>query len=318
MLFTIYNPQEIIMDYISEMKALHIRFDIITEQKAAQIMQTEYSYYQLMEYSQLFEQYEKTSQKGMFIHLDFAQLYFLAVIDDSVRLLILNQFLDLERMLKLYLINFFNQDQALSLCPVKEYYEQDQAYIINVYTDSRNDTVHAKYPYLSLSEMSISQFLDIIQFGTLERFFTFCMNHYFSFPAEGKNTLKECLLSVRHLRNASAHNNAILSNLKNRITDDNNHYAASEVKNFLKSSGINQKTLSTNMTRTVTRDFCNFFYLYNTFATHPSIKSTCARWSVFFQNVYLQYGTYFSKNELLISAFTFMQKVNTIYLDSIS
>lgn len=301
------------MDYISEMKKLKISFQSINEQNALAIMQNEYSYFQLMEYANLFDKYHSTDKKGTFVHLDFAQIYHLASIDEKLRHLIICQCLELEKFLKLRLANIFNEDQTVSLRLYQEYIKLDAEYIAENYSEPKLDILHTKYPDTKISQLSPEQFLDIIQFGTLERFYVFFSEYYMHLSSEKNAMLKECFASTRLLRNAAAHNNAILSNLRMETTTGQLLYSTKMIQNYLSNSGIHQKTLSTNMSKKIVCDLCNFLFLCREIFPTTTMKEYCKKWTAFLDEISENDAEFLSSNEILKSVYTFTKNMNMIF-----
>ena len=302
------------MNYISEMKKKQIKFNRINEQTAEYIMKNEYSFFQLMEYSQIFDQYISTEKKGQFIRLEFAHIYYLAIIDEQLRHLILHQCLELEKYLKLQITNYFNRRNELISAILQDYMIQDMEYLSETYKESKNDIIHEKYTNLKIEELNLIQFLNVIQFGTLERFWLFCYDKCIAPSSEKLNALRDCFLSTRRLRNASAHNNTILSNLREKAMAEQNYTSSQHVSNYLKQSGIGQKTLATNMSKKIVRDFCNFLYLCRETESSAILQKNYECWNDFFNDTYHNYADIFKPNELLRSVYHFIQKVQLLLL----
>ncbi len=302
------------MNYILEMQNKNIKFDIISKDAALDIMMNEFSYYQLMEYSRLFEKYVNTDKRGKFVQLDFSQMYYLAVIDEQLRKLILNQCLELEKFLKLRLIVFFNDKEEYVSHFLREYILQDEEYLKETYNELHIDILHYKYSDVTIDKLELSQFLDVIQFGTLERFWIFCCHKCMLFSAEKIHILRECFTSTRTLRNASAHNNSILSNMNVRVDLKERYLASKMIEEHLKESGLGQKTIATNMSKRTIRDICNYMYLCREVESDKLVINNGEEWNTFFRQISIGYSDAFSKHESLKSAYTFLRNVNTIFL----
>lgn len=302
------------MNYILEMKKKQINFNRIDEQTAENIMKNEYSFYQLMEYSQLFDQYVSTEKKGQFIRLDFAQIYYLAIIDEQLRHVILQQCLELEKYLKLQITNYFNGRNELISVILQDYMIQDMEYLSETYKESKNDIIHEKYTALKIDELNLVQFLDVIQFGTLERFWIFCYDRCITSSREKLITLRECFISTRYLRNAAAHNNTILSNLPKKAKTEQNCTSSQHVLNYLKQSGVGQKTLATNMSKQIVKDFCNFLYLCKETESSTILQKNDEDWSRFFSDTYNNYADILKSNDLLSSVYRFTRKVQSLLI----
>lgn len=302
------------MDYLLEMKKQQIHFDFIDERIAMRIMEYEYSYFQLMEYANLFERYNRTEKKGLFVDLDFAQLYALAEIDKRLRNLIMTQSLEIENTLKLQILAFFNKNKELSDLILHRYIMSDKEFLMNTYNDARFDILKEKYKDFSFENLRIEQFLDVIQFGTLERLYIYLCENYEYCDLKCLEVIKECLSSIRRLRNAAAHNNSILSNANKKIEDEHNCFSNKYLYQFLRKRGCGKKTLETNLTKEVIRDLCNLEYLFKFVDSPKQQYKWYNEWYHFWENISIEYGQLLFKNERLKSTCTFLQNVNRILL----
>ena len=302
------------MDYLLEMKKQQIHFELIDEKNAVRIMEHEYSYFQLMEYANLFERYNKTEKKDLFVNLDFAQLYALAEIDKQLRHLIMTQSLEIENTLKLQILAYFNKNSELSDSILHRYIMSDKEFLMNTYNDARLDILKGKYKDVSFENLRVEQFLDVIQFGTLERLYVFLYENHDECDLNHLEMIKECLSSIRRLRNAAAHNNSILSNINIKIEDEHNCFSSKYLYQFLKKRGCGKKTLETNFTKRIIRDLCNLEWLLKLVDSPKKQYKWYNEWYHFWENISIEYGQLLFGNERLKSTCTFMQSVNRLLL----
>lgn len=298
------------MNYIQELKDKNIKFTQITEKEAHSIITNEYSYFKLIEYSAIFDKYHKEDKKDKFINLDFSMLYYLCKIDEKLSHIIICLCLEIEQTLKTIFVN-----DVLSTCNeddfLKEYIKYDEEYLNQTYTSENFNIIAEKYNAKNINQLSFSQFVNVIQFGTFER-----LIHYFY--KDNANFIysstfapfEKQLSSVKKMRNMSAHNNSILSELsvKKDFKDFN-------VSSFLGRKGIKNKTLRTNMKRNVVYDFSNLLYLFFKIVNKQKGKYYFDILENFLNTFCLHYKNYYINNDLLISTYNFIKKTLIIYKD---
>lgn len=296
------------MNYIEQMKKLNISFRYFNEDTAAEIIRTEFSFFRLMEYGSLFDKYRATDKLGIFVSLDFAQLYALAELDELFRNIAMTQCLEIEQTLKTILINnicTYNDSQSI----IDAFVTTNQEYMLRFYCSDTSDALNNKNDFQNLCALSLPQFLDVIHFGTLVHFIAYIEKNYPQISLGTKHLfLSSHLPSVRQIRNMSAHNVALISQLPNKC-DNHTH----DVSIFLSQNGIKNKTLHTNMTKAIVNDYCSLLHVCQTILSprkravcfdnlHDFLSMTCPKKCDLFEN-----------NFLLKSTHTFLINVINIY-----
>lgn len=290
------------MSNIDLLKQKNITFHYITERDAELIMSTEYSYYKLIEYSALFDRYIKGDRKGCFINLDFYQLYILARIDQQLSSVIMHQCMEIEQRLKTILLSDIDSSNIFSL---DEYIKSDSEYIYKTYSTDNFPIIENKYQSDSVDNLKTNEFLDVAQFGTLERIIAFYNQKCYNNNMASSLYYAEILIeSVKRLRNMAAHNCSIISQL-NQTHEYNYNYIAS----FLGNNGINKKNLKTNISKTVMFDFSNLMHMYYCLGLKNGFREMQSLLNMMVDN----YANLFFKNSTLISAVKFAISVVNLY-----
>lgn len=293
------------MNYIYNLKELNISFKNIDELEAISIMKNKFSYYKLISYTCLFEKYNNGEKKGMFVNLDFSQLYFLAEIDSILSYILMSMCLEIEKNLKAKIIS-----DVESVCKSNvlfdEYYNSDFEYLESNYTLDMNDTI--KRDRVLPKDMSLVEFLDVAQFGTIERFVHFFYNkHALNIYNSHLAPFESRLSSVRRIRNIVAHNNSIINKLTIKT-----EYKDYKMLSFLGKQGIKNRTLQTNMSKLIISDLCCFFDVYFNLANDQTINNILCSFDE-------KYGekvkNSFSNNDLINTSYSFIKKVLIIYLN---
>lgn len=293
------------MHYINELEKLNITHKKFNEGFVKSVIENEYPFCRLLEYSVLFDKYTKTDKKGTFVNLDFEQLYAVARIDEELSSFIICAFLEIERVLKARLLTLKNR-LNISDDIVKQYIQTDTEFLNKTYTPE-NRQVLIKYSK-PIEALSIEEFLDVIQFGTFQRFCAYIYNTYTNKPYEYDNYIK----SAYRLRNKAAHCEAIITQLKEPFD-----YGTQSIVGFLREKGIKHKTLTTNMSKALVFDFCNIMYLYCGIEPKYKIERTYKKLSGLLDSC-KQYTELFAKNSMLVSVYRFMREVAEIFKNGIN
>ena len=299
---------------IESIKETGITFNYISEEKANTIMKSEFSPRMLLCYSSLFDKYKKTLSAGRFINLDFAYLYELALLDCELRKIVMEMCLDIERCLKVFLIDDCEQLGCKDSI-VADYCETDFDFLNANYKNNYLDH-YAKQIIgsSSVSELQLDDFLEIVQFGTFQRLLIFFYSKYSNkTEAHDRLSLLSNLDSVRSLRNAAAHNNALLSHLNYEVSEDfHKNYA---LVSFLGNHGIKSRTLETNTKKQLLHDFACLVNMYSKIETNHKEKNCLYSLLSFFENRCTINASFFNQNPTIMSAYKFCCDVIKIHID---
>lgn len=296
------------MDYINELKCKNISFNVFTECDAMHIMETEYSYFKLMEYVNLFPVYKKCEMRNWLVGVDFSHLYFLSMIDETFSRIVLSECLDIEQTLKTILTNYINQIGDKEYF-VKSFLEFDKEYLLKTYTRENIDIIGEKYSVNDLTCLEFEQIIDVLQFSTLER-----MLQYFYELYSHKLSLKDFehyrkhIGYVKKLRNKAAHNHSIIGQLhvKSEVKSDS-------VAAYLGKHGISNRTLRTNMAKPVVLEFCHLIHLYHLIEPDYKIEENLKQLETFLYDYCDEYIEFFKNNSILTSAYKFVCSVVDVY-----
>ncbi|PAF45470.1 Abi family protein [Helicobacter sp. 11S02629-2] len=181
----------------------------INIQKARQFLSDNNYYFKVKAYS---KNYKKTAQ-NTYVNLDFAYLVELSVLDMLLRQLILKIGLNCEHILKTELNkDFCKQYQEDGYKIVKKFLEINESVKNNI-AKKKHGSSYIKDLLEKYNEnMALWNLLEVLTFGDFLKFYDFFYKEI------GMKRSKNYALaySARIIRNASAHNNCILNNLKSK------------------------------------------------------------------------------------------------------
>lgn len=305
------------MNYsIQDLKKLGVTFSFISESDAEEITRTEYPLSKLMRYSVLFDRYRSTTKAGLFLDLDFAYLYDLSLLDSELRKIILCLCLDVEQSLKtvfLYDCERANCQESI----VRDFITSDPDYLLNAYNAQNLDLSAKKIIGDNpIDTLTLDDFLEILQFGTFQRFSSFFYQRHAQFLyGREQSPMEPFFDSVRILRNTAAHNNTVLDGLSNAISP--NFRVNYGVLSFLGRSGIKSRTLETNMAKQPIHDFVCLIHLYSRLESPSKTQHTLVKVLSFLEERCTRHSEYYIKNPTLLSAYRFLVQVINVYCKNI-
>lgn len=213
------------LEQIDHLKKKGIQFQYFTESDAVIYLKENNNFFKLLSFRKNFN---KDIKNNLYLHLDFAYLVDLAILDMYLRSIIIQMSLNIEHFAKVKLIKLITED------PNEDGYSIVTDYTKELSSESISKLNlelerNAKSPYCCKAykkyknDLPVWVFLEIITFGSFLSFYKFAIDRF-----KLKWTKKECkehmdnfylMLSVKHIRNAAAHNNCILNDLKEKALD---------------------------------------------------------------------------------------------------
>lgn len=293
---------------------LGITFQYVTEEQAEHFL-TEHTYfYKLKSYARNYDKNTAGEYKGQYSRLDFSYLQELSVLDKHLREIVLDMTIDIEHYLKVKLLRDLSEnDKEDGYRIVQEFFE------INPYAKAQ---IEKKAASSACSELiahnhgcfSVWQVVEIMSFGSFTELFFF---YYARYPDKSNTALRNAITPVRFLRNAAAHNNGLLRNLRSNVGEHRkNKQISSLISKELSRKGfqISSKSFNNKMSNRIIHDFVCMLFVFNSAVTSEVIKErSMKRLKNLFQERFLRHKEYFQGNEIICSAYQFVKKVIDIY-----
>lgn len=282
-------------ELIAHMKNKGIKFEIMSEDEAKKILEERNYYLKLASYR---NNYVK-KQKGKYTNLDFAFLKELSDIDTKLRYLILQMTLDIEHFIKVELLNDIAQNfknDAYTI--VQNFQTVHQSIDIQNKKNSKycGDLI-TKYQ----ANIPIWVFLEIISFGDLIKFYNYYIDTYKRLHKENA----ELLYFVRSIRNAAAHSNCLIYNLKKGNPDPKKN-KNTLISNYASKLGFSKMVRKNKLNNGFFMDFITLFYSYKIFVKSQKAQENKQREiQELFEKRMLKNKEYFKDNETLKSAYKF-------------
>lgn len=288
---------------IEHMKKRGIAFEIVNEDSAIRYLAENNNYFKLRAYR---KNYDKNGE-GKYVGLDFAYLRDIAIIDMRLRYTLLKMCLDIEHSARVKVIKAIvdapAEDGYSVVSDFKEAYESQYEETLgraskSIYCDDLQKKYSDKMPIWALVEM--------MQFSTLCVFYKFV-----ALRLGNKEMQRDFYLfqEIRQLRNACAHSNCILNDLKSvhpaaHKPDPRMTKELSEIKEITRD--VRQRKMSNDRIRQIT----TLLYCYKHFVESKGLLKyhTKELREVFFRR-FDEHSDYYKSSEPVLTTFAFFKKV---------
>lgn len=296
-----------IEEQINKLELKGIKFDIITKDKSYDILSKSNYYFKLKSYKDNYDKHILGISEGKYINLDFFHLYELSVLDYNLRKYIYNSCLDIEHLFKLRLLEkiLINNDNEYDL--VKKFSDKLEHTELIVLKSEIERAKKSEYTRDLLikykNNMPLTVLFEIIPFG---RFISF-----YKFYSEYKNdkTLKEefYILNIcKQIRNASAHNNCILNNLKNKSSYGIPNKINEKLKRI---KNISKNVRRKKMLIERIKQIVTILYINSEYIKSDKLKEKNTEELKKLKNRFMKNINYFKNNDIIYSTFIFLGKV---------
>lgn len=241
-------------DLIEHMKNKGVLFNLTPEKIAAHFLEEHNYYYKLAAYRKNYDKRPNGPKAGTYMRLEFAYLQDLSTIDCKLRYLVLSMCLDIEHSLKTILLNDIanNPDEdgynIIRLWDAENKHRNKlTTYLKTSYCKEIINKFHPDYPAFALCEL--------ISFGELCKLISFYEQTY-----PGRLPFKTKLLyPVRDIRNASAHSNCLINDVRSSFGGKPN----SDILKYIQSiKEISKQVRKAKLNNKPLHDFICLMYFY--------------------------------------------------------
>ena len=281
-----------------------IRFELISEDDAKDFLTGNTYYFKIKAYAKNYEKYKIGPNHGKYVNLDFAYLVELSTLDAQLRKLIIKMALDIEHFLKVELLRDFSDNEAENgyniIGEFLSYNSNLEADILKKGESSTcNDLVH-KYN----SNWAIWNIVEVLSFNDFINLYELYYTKY-----ESNNNMKNNLRPIKFLRNAAAHNNCLINNLRGPYTREIRPNKRINV--FISQiSGIHPGSREKKMANPIVHDFVVMLYVFHAIVTSKKTQEyTFNELESLFGNRFLKHREYFADNEVILSHYEFVKKI---------
>lgn len=287
-----------------------ITFSLVSEKEAEEYLFYVNNFLRTASYRKNYQKYQKGSNQGRYIKLDFAYLKELSTIDMHFRMEVIHLCIDIEHDLKIKIL------QEVETNPKMDGYSIVRDFLTNNERVLKKIAANCSSPftcdlirkYFTINEKIIAKyddcpiwvFLELITFGDLIYFYTFFCEHIGIKPIVSDSLLR----LVKNLRNGCAHNNCILANLSARTSRAPQEISriVSDIKEISKSQ--KQKKLTCRPVL----EYVTLLYVYDKVVSEKVKQKGFEKLYELFTTRMLRHKSYFKGNDLIKSTYDFTVK----------
>lgn len=304
----IYRKPKLSLDaQIEHLKDKGITFSLINEEEAKSCLLYNNNYFRLTSYRKNYNKYPSGQKTGQYMHLDFAYLKDLAVIDMKLRYRIVHIALDVEHHTKLQLLQKLDRFDDGYTC-VSEYNnslsKQQKDRLSDEIVRNRNSIYSGDIITKYYDNFPVWAFIEVISFGRLIDFYKFIGNTRFD-----KEMIDNFyrLLACKEIRNAAAHSSCILNDLHSNTAK---HHTNNEVTRVLSDiPGISPSFRRLRMSNGRIQEIVTLLYMHKILVTNKDLReSEASALKLLEDRMYKNYH-YYEKNPLISGTFDFLKNV---------
>lgn len=304
-----YNQQ------IEHLKQKGVQFHKISEQDALHYLQYNTYLFKLSAYR---KNYPKDITNTRYLHLDFSNLVDLAVIDMYLRALIVKLSLNIEHFAKVKLLRQVTDNKHEDgYCIVREYLNSlDESSRHNILSELERNarSPYCKEAYAKYKDnFPVWVFIEIISFGSFLSFYKFCAERFSaqfaSFPNKPLHNSRDMIndfylmLSVKRIRNAAAHNNCILNDL--RAQKHREQVSFELIRSLRNDLGFGSESIRKKVSNIRVAQILTCLYMHKKLASSQGIQRHLSTELHEFADRLFQKNTY-DDNQLIKSTFTLL------------
>lgn len=304
-------------ELVSKMKnEKGITFDYMSEDDAINFLKNKNNYYRLAAYRKNYDKRIAGEKKGTYIGLDFAYLVDLSIIDMRLRRLLFNMCSDVEHDLKVQLLNDITADEDEDGYSIVTAFVDDNEYLKEEIFKKRfstyvGDLINKFFTFDTHKNANnkdiiddveircpIWAFVEIISFGTF-------INLYEYYYGDNSLVQKQLLHPVKSLRNACAHNNCIINNLRRGYTRPTR-----KVTQFISSiPNIHNDARRKYLSAQPIFEFCSLIVVYDNVVSKDVKRHRYEELSNLVNDRMTKHSEYYESQQLLSSAYNFVKKI---------
>lgn len=295
---------------------LGITFKYTDEAEAEVYLSDVNNYLRTASYRKNYQKALRGKDTGKYVHLDFAYLQELSVIDMHLRFIITDMCLDVEHAMKVQMIKDIENDHTTDGYDIVYDFlssnEHTRKSIESTITSPFTSNLMQKYFTVEQIEdaskkktmNSITAYddcpawvlVELLSFGDFLRFYEYYYNLRSSLPIS-----RGALNCVRTLRNGAAHNTCILADLNKGVT-----HPPVEVRNMVSGiSGLNSNMKRNKLSSRPTMEFVSLLYVYQKIVSDKVKLHRIADLKDLFYNRMTENRGFFSKNQLIVTTYDF-------------
>ena len=304
---------------------LGISFNKMTDKEAELFLKTKNNYMRTASYRKNYEKYQLGKNKGKYINLDFDYLIEFSKIDAKLRYLVCKISLDIEHSIKVAILSDIEEAEDDGYTLIGNFLSKYK-YILKKIKNNRKSEytggLISKYMDFSDSINETNEeikyegrcpawvFVELLSFGDLMRFYTYYYHDVNN--KTGRNVVSVKMLnSLKSLRNAAAHNNCLLINLKGSRNTKPSDFFLKEIRSI---DGVTKSACTKKLSSRIIMEFSILMYIFSEVVPANMTKTRCDEIEELVFNRMLINESDFFENDLIKNSASFIKKIIRHYL----
>ena len=293
-----------------------ITFKYTNESQAEVYLTDVNNYLRTAAFRNNYQTYQKGNKQGKYIDLDFAYLQELSTIDMHFRFLVLKMCSDIEHSMSVQIIKDIERDNTTDGYGIVYQFLSSNPYEIKkiegtISSPHTGELIRKYFTVVRKTDASGHQYnsitkyddcpawvlVEILSFGSLAHFYEFYYHN-----RRIQHVSPSVINIVRSLRNAAAHNNCILFNLK-----PNTATPQRDLSHFVKVTvpSISKSQIQTRLSSRPVLEFVALVYLYDYFVKGKVRNNRVVEVRDLFEKRMLEKRGFFLNNTLLVNTYHF-------------
>lgn len=282
-----------------------VQFNDFSKTKAIRYLEENNNYFKLRAFR---KNYIK-GEDGKYLHLDFADLVDLAIIDNRLRAILLEMAISIEHFSKVHLLKVLQKSESSGTQVVTNYVNQLTSSTwetLESELDKNKNSLYCGNLYKKYLGNKIYcpvwVFVEMVSFGQYLHFYEFCAKRN---QSQNKELLRRLYLMrvVKDLRNACAHNNCIINDLRAQTNRDPNE----EIQKVFASLGFSKGVRSKHLKRVAMYQIITTLYAHKEIVISPGVHKNIALKLRDLNDRFYRDRDY-SKNGIITSSFNILSK----------
>jgi abortive infection bacteriophage resistance protein len=298
-----------------------VTFEHMTESMAIEYLRSKNNYMRTASYRKNYDKHTSGTNKGKYIHLDFSYLAELSTIDMHLRIILLQMCIDFEHALKVAVLaaiesnpfengysivdRFLSKNSDIKVSIEKK---ADSIFTGNLidkyfnlcYVVENNGNVNTRILNFDCPAWVL---VETIGYGELIRFIGFYNSEYPNYRVQAPE--RNILNPVRSLRNACAHNNCLLNNLRPHGTQPPPIIS----KYIVGFKSIGKEERKNKLSCRPLFEIVCLLYAYISVVPESMVSHRIIEFNAFIDERMFKHINYFENNDLIQTSFHFPKKV---------
>lgn len=308
------SPEEL----IQKMEDKNIRCELKSKEEIIEYLRMHNNYFRTASYRKNYEKFLEGVNKDKYIDLDFSYLSELATIDMHLRFLAIKMCLDIEHSLKVELLSDITTNYSEDGYSIVEDFLSQNEYILKdifykSHTTYVGDLIRKFFIFQENADEEkktvaesveincpVWAFMEIITFGNFTKFYSF---YYEMYPKAENYT--GVLNSVKSLRNACAHNNCLIHDLRKGGTKP-----TQKISKFIASiPTITKSERKSALSARAVYELTALVYLYSKVVFEPVKRHRLFELNDLVNDRMIRHADYFENQDIIKSSYRFFKKI---------